>query len=275
MKPEKKKVVVDGVCVSYVEAGPDGWVGAPLLLVHGFLVHSATWSGVMPALAGRFRVLAPDLPGFGDSDLPPEGSASFAKMAAFLNRFCEVLGVETAIVVGHSMGGAISMVACSMYPHRFVKGVFMDAAAFPFKAPLKGRIAKVPIIGGIIFKHLYGWGMFQQYFRNDVFHDPARIDMDRLRDFFRAFELPGRKAYMHGILSPLTDGTEVAPHVAKVKQPTLVIWGAHDTLVPIAIGHRLEREIPGARLEIVKGSGHPPQEECPEETARIILDFLK
>ncbi len=275
MKPEKKKVVVDGLSISYMEAGPEGWVGSPLLLVHGFLVHSATWTSVMPSFAERFRVLAPDLPGFGESDMPPADGASFAKFAAFLNRFCEVLGVQTAVVIGHSMGGAIAIVACSMYPHRFVKGVFMDAAAFPFKAPLKGRIPKIPVIGGIIFKHLYGWGMFQQYFRNDVFHDPSRIDMDRLRDFYRAFEMPGRKAYMHRILPQVTDGTEVAPHVAKVKQPTLVVWGAQDTLVPISIGHRLERELASTRLEIVKGSGHPPQEECPEEASRVILDFLK
>jgi pimeloyl-ACP methyl ester carboxylesterase len=172
------------------------------------------------------------------------------------------------------MGGAIAIVSCSMFPDRYVKGVFLDAAAYPFKAPLKGRLAKVPVLGGIIFKHLYGWGMFQEYFRTDVFHEPSRVDMGMLREYYRAFDRPDRRAYMHRILPSVTEGAEVAPHVPRVKQPCLVIWGSHDSLVPLAVGQRLAKELPDNRFEIIDGSGHAPQEEVPEKTVQVMLDFL-
>jgi pimeloyl-ACP methyl ester carboxylesterase len=268
-------VDVDGTSVSYTEAGPEEYVGTPLVLVHGFLVHSATWDDVIPELAGRYRVVAPDLPGFGDSEFLPGGNVSFSRLATFLNRFLETLDVERAIIVGHSMGGAIAIVACAMFPNRFVKGVFMDAAAYPFKAPLKGRLPRIPVLGGIIFKRLYGWGMFQQYFRDDVFHDPSKVNRKRLKDFYRAFDPPERRAYLHRILPSVTEGREVARYVPKVKQPTLVIWGSNDTLVPLAVGHRLEQELADVRFELIPACGHPPQEEAPGPTARLILDFLE
>ncbi len=271
---EKKKIDIDGTTVAYLEAGPEKYVGTPLLLVHGFLVHSASWNDVIPALSEKYRVVAPDLPGFGDSGFLPGEGVTFSRLATFLNRFCEKLEVERAIVIGHSMGGAIAIVACAMFPHRFVKGVFMDAAAFPFKAPLKGRLPKIPVIGGIIFKRIYGWGMFSQYFRDDVFHDPSRIDTERVKDFYRAFDTPERRAYMHRILPAVTEGAEVEKYVSRVKQPCMVIWGSSDTLVPLSVGHRLREELANVRFELVPDCGHPPQEECPEQTIRLLLDFL-
>jgi len=274
MEIERKKIEVDGTEIAYREAGPESWVGTPVLLVHGFLVHSAAWSKVMPRLADRFRVLAPDLPGFGGSGFLPGRAASFARFASFLSRFCEVLGVERAHVVGHSMGGGIAIVASSMYPNRFVRSVFMDAAAFPFKGPLKGRLPRIPIIGRIIFTKIYGWSMFLDYFRDDVFHDPAKVDLDLVRDFYRAFDTPDRRDYMHRILPAVTDAAEVEPHVPKVRQPCLVVWGAHDTLVPLAIGHRLARELAQAQLEIVSNAGHEPHSENLDETMGHLLEFL-
>lgn len=270
-----KKIEVDGTHIQYREAGPEGWVGTPLILVHGFLVHSAAWEKVIPHLADRYRIIAPDLPGFGGSDYLPGTSIGFGRFATFLNRFSEVLEIDRAIVIGHSMGGSIGIEACSMFPHRFVKGVFMDPTAYKFKAPLKGRLPKVPILGGIIFKKIYGWGMFLEYFQNDVFHDKSKIDKDLIRDFYHSFDTPDRRAYMHRILPAVTDGADVAPHVPKVKQPCLVLWGAQDTLVPLAIGHRLENELKDVRLEIIPNSGHEPHSENLDETMKHIIDFLK
>jgi pimeloyl-ACP methyl ester carboxylesterase len=270
----KKIVEIDGTKIAYMEAGPDQYVGTPLLLVHGFLVHSGSWRDIIPGLSEKYRILAPDLPGFGDSGMLTGTGVNFSRFATFLNRFCEKLDVERAIIIGHSMGGAIAIVSCAMFPHRFVKGVFMDAAAYPFKAPLKARLPKIPVLGGIIFKHLYGWGMFQQYFHDDVFHDPSKMDLELVRDYYRSFDTPERRAYMHRILPAVTEGAEVEKYVPKVKQPTMVVWGSKDTLVPLAVGHRLEKELEDVRFELVPECGHPPQEECPAQTLALILDFL-
>jgi pimeloyl-ACP methyl ester carboxylesterase len=151
----------------------------------------------------------------------------------------------------------------------------MDATAFAFKAPLKGRLGKIPVIGGIIFKKIYGWGMFLQYFQNDVFYDASKVDTDLVRDFYEAFDTPERRAYMHSILPAVTDGLDVEPHVAKVKQPCLVLWGAKDTLVPLHVGHRLEKELADVRFEIIPNAGHQPHSENLDETMRHILDFLE
>lgn len=269
-----KKVDVDGTMISYREAGPEGYVGAPILLVHGFLVHSGCWGKVMDRLSGKYRVLAPDLPGCGQSDYLPGKAGSFVHFATFLNRFLEVLEVESAMYFGHSMGGCIGIIACSMFPKRFTRAIFSDPTAYPFKAPFKGRLPKIPILGGIIFKKLYGWGMFQEYFKNDVFHDGSKVDMQLVRSYYESFDTPERRAYNHAILPAVTDGADVEPHVSRVEQPTLVIWGANDTLVPLWIGHKLEKELADTRLEIIPDAGHEPHSENFEPTMKVVEEFL-
>ncbi len=272
---EEKNIEVDGTSIHYREASPKNFSGTPIVFVHGFLVHSAGWKETMLKLALTHRVLALDLPGFGKSGYLPNKDAGIEKFAVVVNRFVAELGIDRAILVGHSMGGAIAIIACAMFKDRFVKGVFMGPAAYPFKGPLKARLPRIPILGALIFKKLYGWSMFKKYFRDDVFHNPKKMDIELIRDFYDSFNPPQRRDYMHRIIPYVTDGAEVSPYVSEITQPCLVIWGDSDALVPISIGERLNRELKDARFEIVADVGHEPFAESLEETVNLIVDFIR
>ncbi|MFH1434892.1 MAG: alpha/beta hydrolase [Pseudomonadota bacterium] len=274
---EKKSIEIDGTKIFYLDAGPDdsSRIAPTVLLVHGFLVSSSSWADVIPGLSEKFRVVAPDLPGHGDSGIWENMQVSFTRLASFLYTFCDRLGIKSAAIVGHSMGGGISIVAAGMYSQLFTKAVFMDAIAYTIKLPFKSRIVTKAGIGPLIFKKLYGWGMFRSYFKNDVFFDKSKIDEQRLKVYYESFDRPGARDFLYNALKVISHPSEVESKVPEVSVPTLIVWGGNDTLIPISSGHRLVKEIKGSRIEIIPDCGHPPQEEAPGRTLEILLNFLQ
>ena len=274
---EKKNIEIDGTKIFYVDARPDepDRIAPTLLLVHGLFVSSASWEDVIPGLAARYRVVAPDLPGQGESDIWKNKTVSFSRYASFINTFCEKLGIKSAVIVGHSMGGGIAIVAASMYGQLFKKAVFMDSIAYPFKQPFKARAVAMRGIGEFIFKKIYGWGMFRAYFRNDVTYNKSKLNEKRLKMHFERFDPPERRDFAYSLVKMIANPTEVESRVAEVALPSLVVWGGKDILVPLACGHRLAKEIKGARIEIVPDCGHAPQEEQPGLTLEILQKFIQ
>lgn len=274
---EKKQVEIDGTKVFYLEARPEDTdrIAPTLLLVHGFLVSSACWEEILPGLSSRFRVLAPDLPGSGESDIWKNKMVSFTRFASFLNAFCNKLDVKSAVIIGHSMGGGIAIITSGMYSRLFTKAVLIDSVSYPFKQPLKARAVNAAVIGPFIFKKLYGWGMFRSYFRNDVYYDKSKIKEKRLKMYYDTFNTPERREFSYSLMKITTHPAEVESKISEISIPTLIVWGGKDTLIPLSCGHRLAKEIKGAKIEIVPECGHPPQEEAPEQTLEILLNFLQ
>jgi len=273
---EKKSIIIDGTKVFYIDARPDdaARIAPTLLLVHGFLVSSACWEDILPGLSSRFRVLAPDLPGSGESDIWKNTMVSFTRFASFINTFCDKLDLKSTVILGHSMGGGIAIVAAGMYAQRFTKAILMDSIAYPFPQPFKSRAVQAAVIGPFIFKKLYGWGMFRSYFRNDVYYNKSNLNEKRLKVYYDHFNTPERREFSYSLMKMVTDPKEVEAKVRDVKIPTLVVWGGKDTLIPLSCGHRLVKEIEGARIEIVPECGHAPQEEAPAQALDILTRYL-
>lgn len=226
----------------------------------------------MAALPEGMRGLAIDLPGFGESTPAPGFEPSWDGFARAVGEAAEALGLERFDLVGHSMGGGIAVTLAAARPERVRRLVLVDAAAYPFDVPLKGRLPLVPVVGEALFR-LYGEGMFTDYFADDVFFDAARLDREKIRAWYGTFAANRRHAL--AALRSTADPGPVSRAVEAVRAETLVVWGERDALLPVEHARRLEKEIRGARLAVVPGCGHAPLEERPEEACPQVVAFLR
>lgn len=250
--------------------------GPPLLLVHGFLVHHGEWLPVLPELATRFRCIAPDLPGCGLSDKLAPGRFPYTResFAETLVGVLDALGVDQAHVAGHSMGGSVALTLAADHAERVARLAVIDTACYPFPVPLKGRLPLVPGLGSFIFKRLYGRALFFDYFKNEVWSGRPGMDQERVQDFYDAFTPAEAREAAFATLRNTVDLSTLVPKIPRVQADTLVLWGSEDRIFPASLAHRLVRELPRARLSILEGCGHAPNEQRPEETAAQLLEHF-
>ena len=261
---------LDGLSVRYLDIGE----GPPLLLVHGFLVSHLEWEAILPLLTPHFRCIVPDLPGFGKSAKPrqtlyPYSAEAFADTLAQLLTH---LGIDKAHVCGHSMGGGISITFASMYAERVERLTLIDSACYPFDLPLKARIPTIPVLGPMVFRHIYRRPIFRDYFKNDVFGGSDACNLDRVDAYYDDFSShDGREAAWSTFQGCILDLSPIASRVVRIQAPTLVVWGSDDRIFPRSLAQRLATEIPDSRLEILQGCGHAPNEEMPDALAPLLI----
>ena len=261
MPPTEKRAQVDGLDIFYAEAGD----GPPVLLIHGFPVSSRIWSQVIGPLSQAHRVIAVDVPGFGESACPPAFSYDFVGFADAIAGFLAQVGAKPAAIVGHSMGGAIALATTVLHPGSASRLVLVDALAYPKPLPLEGRLALMPIVGPFLFKKLYRKANLMRFFRRDVYVDPAKATEEMVDYFWKCLERPGGKEAAYRTLCALGDVEPIAELPPRVACPSFIVWGEGDKVFPLAHGERLAREIPGARLEVIRGAGHSPIDERAED----------
>jgi len=266
-----RDVTARGVRMRVVEAGS----GPPVVLVHDVLVSHLEFESVIASLATRYRVLAPDLPGFGESEKPSPsryayGIESFAEAIVDMIAALELGRVS---VVGHSLGGAAAITLAAEHPELLDRLVLVDAMSYPFRLDLKSRLPTLPIIGSFFFKQLFGRGTFRRHFRDNVFSPGFTMPVERIDRYYDQFNTPAGRESAHAVLHAIRDTRPVVARITRVTAPTLVLWGRLDRMFPPTFGQKLAREIAGARLEVLD-AGHSPHEERPEEFVRSITRFL-
>jgi pimeloyl-ACP methyl ester carboxylesterase len=269
-----RDVTARGVRMRVLVAGEGN--GPALVLVHDFLVSHLQFDDVIDTLAERFHVIAPDLPGFGESEKP-----SPARYAYGIETFTEAVadliaafGVGRAHVVGQSMGAAVAITLAAEHPELVQRLVLEDALCYPFPMTLGMRLPLLPVVGGILFKQLYGRGMFRKTFRETVFRADAAVPLSRIDRYYDLFNAPSARESAHAVLRAVLDARPVVARLTRITAPTLVVWGRDDSILPVAGAQRLAREIPGAKLEIMD-AGHSPHEERPEEFVALVTQFLE
>ena len=269
-------VEVDGVRVHFQEAGEAS--SPALLLVHGFASSNWVWSEVLVPLAEEgFRVVAPDLVGFGFSGKPRDGEYTFEAQARTLVGLRDALGIRRATLVGSSYGGAVALVAALDFPERVERLVLVGAVSNDeLKRSTVGRLCHVRGLGELFAPLLLD---ARQLRKRRRLRQQARRDgreFDRLR--VRAHQRPLKAAdTQRAVLRSLRqwDASRIEREAAKIAQPTLLVWGALDRDVPLRNGERLLRLIPGSRLFVFDSCAHLPQEERPAEFVRLVADFCK
>ncbi len=240
-----KFALVYGAKIHYVETG----TGAPLILIHGLADDVAVWDSVISPLAARFRVVALDQIGFGRSDKPLL-SYRVSTFVDFLDGFLNELKIERASLVGNSFGGWIAAAFTLAHPERVERLVLCDAAGYGTLAQTMDRRALSAL---------------KLASRDDIRY------LGPLRQRVAA----GDSYTISQVLDSMTHGEDVLDNrLAVIKQPTLVLWGREDKLIPLSFGERFHKEIAGSRLRIIDNCGHMPHVECPKEFATAALQFL-
>jgi pimeloyl-ACP methyl ester carboxylesterase len=252
--------------------------GPPVLLLHGLAATKVSYLPLLPALAERYRVIVPDLPGHGESS-KPRGRYTPIFFSKVIGALMDEMGVEKAAVIGNSMGGRIALEVADVYPERVTSLILLDPAAagvpFPLYARLLGLLptgvgaVPVPWRKRIVVTAI-----------RQMFADPDRLPragyLAAADEFIRIYRKGrARVALLSAMRGLIADEPEAFwRRAGRVDVPTLIVWGREDRLVPVRLGRRLANTIRDSQLVVLPGVGHVPQFELPEETRRLVLGFL-
>ncbi len=266
-----RDVTVSGARLRVMDTG----AGSPVVLLHGLFMAHLTFSHITPELSEEFRVIAPDLPGFGESEKPPPSrfSYNFDAFADCVAGLYAGLGVGRAALVGHGLGGAVAIAVAARHAELVSRLVLINPAAFTTSGDYSRRLASVPLVGGLLFKQLFGRASFRSYFREKLTHQ-ASLDAARIDHYYDCFNTPAARGSALATLRATQDTRGIIADTARVQAPSLVVWGRHDPLCPSGFGLKLSRTLHGAGFELMD-SGHSPQEERPKELARVLARFLR
>jgi len=272
MEPMLRDVNARGVRMRVLEAG----AGPALLLVHTFLTSHRSFEDIIGALALHFHVIAPDLPGFGESEKPSPTRYSYG-IEAFAESMADLIaafGVGRACVLGHGMGGAIALTLAAEHPELVTRLVLEDALVYPFPLSFRARLPLAPVVGGVIFKQILGRRGFRSYFREEFFRPGAEIPYERIDQHYEFFNGPSARESAYAVLRSVLDTRPIVARLTRITTPTLVVWGCDDRMLPASSAQSLVRAIPAAKLEIMDAA-HVPHEERPREFIQIVKQFLE
>lgn len=252
--------------------------GETFLLLHGFGGSSFTWRWWTPALEARGHVVQVDLLGFGQSPMPAEGPYDPVGQAGLVLDVLAEIDPARLTVVGHSFGGAISLLVAlelqelGRAPERLV---LVAGVAYRQRIPPFVRIARYPRLGEAVFKMVGPRLIMAQALRSVVF-DTTSVTSDLVTGYARPYAREG------AVRALLTCAARIHPprmdaitaRYPRLSMPTLLLWGKHDRVVPPWVGARLARELPNARLRVFNRCGHLPQDELPDSSLAEVEAFL-
>ena len=255
--------------------------GPDVLLLHGLGSTRASLFETAAALSSRYRIHAPDLPGFGSSSKPALGSYNARWFANSILGLLDQLDIPRAHIVGNSMGGRVAIEVGLIAPERVAAlGLLCPAVAWlrrglhPIVRLLRPELGFLP--------HGFRRSMVASQF-SSMLHDRDALDpavSDLMVDEFRriyqsagaryAFLASARNIYLEAPFG--RDG--FYPRLSKLQPPAMFIWGSHDSLIPAAFGRHVRKWLPGAQQLTIEACGHVPQVERAEETSELLVSFF-
>ena len=278
---DSKFMPILGMKVHYRDEGVQT-DSVPLILLHGMSSSLNTWDSVVIGLKGQKRVISLDLPGFGLTGPSPENAYNFPYYSKFIDSFTTRLKIKRFILVGNSMGGAISWNYALHNPKGLAKMVLIDAAGYPKKGEsgsLGFTIASTPVINNLL---LYATPKFVvRKSLETVYFDQSRVtdaQVERFHDV--AIREGNREAALQIFKGSFTGSSKRflnsnVPKIKDIKTPTLILWGDKDNLIGVNNVENFLNDIKGSKAEIYKNVGHVPMEEVPGKVAQSIKTFLK
>jgi pimeloyl-ACP methyl ester carboxylesterase len=268
-------IEVDGVRVHYQQVGEAN--APPMILIHGFAASNLVWSKVfLEFAAAGFKVIAPDLPGYGYSGKPRHLDYTIASQAKMFVSFMERMGLDRAVLVGSSYGAAIAATIALDHPTLVEKLILVGAVTNnkPTRYMLM-RLFSSPIIGDILSPLVVGSRLLLRLRMKRVYDKHSWV-LDERRVEARHLPLQTRGAHRAIIRTVRRwDAERVSRDAKLLTQPTLLIWGDTDREVPLQDGERLHQEIPHSRLVVFRECGHLPHEEYPQAFTKLVSEFCE
>lgn len=267
-------VSVDGMNVHFRDEG-NTHDSIPIVLIHGTGASLHTFNDWANELKRDYRVIRMDLPAYGLTGPFPKPDYSIDNYVRFIKSFLTAHGIEKCILGGNSLGGNISWNFAARHPDMVSKLILIDASGYPSKVksePLAFKIPRMPVLKHA-FKFITPRPVVKTSVEN-VYADKSKVTEELVDRYFELTLREGnRQAFIDRIKSK--NDTTAYRKVKSIKQPTLVIWGAQDYLVPIENAHRFHEDLPNDTLVILKNVGHVPMEESPTESVSAVISFLQ
>ena len=265
----RRSVRAGGFDWPFLEGGDAG--GPPLVLVHGFGGDKDNWSLYAPFVRRGYRLIFPDLPGFGDNDRSLDADHSIGAQAARLAAFLDALGIEKCHLGGNSMGGAIALRFALDCPQRLLSlTLFNNAGVLGTEASELQQMVErgeTPLVVRT-FADIDRLLAFIAY-------NPRFIPVGFKRVIFA--DMKRHEALLDKIFNQIVEEMLERPYndrLAELSVPTQIIWGRHDRLIDVSCAYVQNQAIVGSELVILEDVGHVPMIEQPAETARHHLGFL-
>lgn len=246
----------------------DGGQGEPLLLLHGFGADKDNFTRVAKYLTTRYRVIAPDLPGFGESSKPADGSYTIAEQVERVHAFVQALGLKSVHIGGSSMGGEISALYAAKYPGE-TGSLWLLAPAGVATAPKSELVERLEKGGSnpLIAKNANEFAAVFQFVMSDPPFVPRRILDVMGQTAVANHELNAR------IFDQIRNAPGIEEQVKGLAVPTRIVWGDHDRALNVGGAKILEGLMPKSSALILPGVGHLPMLERPREVGEDYLGF--
>jgi pimeloyl-ACP methyl ester carboxylesterase len=261
VQAERRTIRAAGVITSYLAAGG----GSPVVLLHGMGANSGFWRHVIGGLAAHRLVLAPDIIGFGRSI--PDPAIALPSFTRWLSSWLDTLGIDRSVIVGHSLGGAIAVRFTQENPARIDRLVLVGSIGFGTSALglLAAGLFIIPSnpVSRFVLRRILSS-------RPGSLPVPPTAQRKRGRSFNRRLAVQIMKASgWKGVPSFPSES------LSQITQPTLLLWGERDRVVPVSVARRLCAVLPHAELQTVSGCGHMPFIERPDVFTEKLLRFLE
>jgi len=242
-----------------------------VLALPGLLTPRTSLEPIARILAERFRVVAVDLPGFGDSEKPPPSKYPYS-LAAFCEGLADLFGalsLPRAHLLGHGFGGTVALHFTAEHPELIERLCLIAPMGDLTDRPLRQALL-LPVVGGLVFRQLASRTLFRTVYKGWV---NGQAPLSALDEYYESMTPPAARA---ALLATLRNGTGAQTLIAdlrRVRAQSLFIWGANDKVFPVTEGRAISREMPHAGFEVLP-LGHAPHEEAPERVAAIVQRFF-
>ena len=254
--------------------------GNPVLCIHGFGASLFSWRNFVDPLSAHYQLILIDLKGSGNSPKPSDSHYSTQDHADLIYKFILDHDLKNLTLVGNSFGGALALLLSLMLidkaPGRLRALILIDPGAYKQFIPGYVKVIGIPIIGAAIV-YLTPAKFMAKTILKMAYYDPKKITDDQIAAYAAPIASPGGKHALletgKQIIPPNID--ELTARYKDINVPTLIIWGQQDKIISPEAGNLLDQTIPDSTLKLIDQCGHVPQEERPEATVPLVLNFLK
>ena len=274
---ELRTTTIHGSSVGYRTAGE----GPVVVLIHGMAGSSQTWNAVMPLIAHECTVVAPDLLGHGDS-AQAMGDYSLGSLASGVRDLLVALGHERATIVGQSLGGGVAMQFAYQFPERCERLVLVSSGGLGREVSTLLRALSVPgaeyLLAVGTAARVQNAGAAVARWLEKVGLQPAPGVAEIMRSYASLGTREARAAFVNTLRAVIDPGGQRVSARDRLyltqDMPTMIAWGDHDPIIPVAHAYAAHEAMPGSRLHIYPGAGHYPHCDSPDLFARDLLQFM-